>query len=79
MLIKKHLITGYSPNIWLVIDYYDIKIQIEHIQSNKNCEADLLSRMYSDKQVDMELLNHLNQNYIWNEVPLQYFSLDLQF
>ena len=66
-------------NIWLVSSHYDIKIQIDHIQGNKNIKADLLSRMYSDKQVDMQLLNSLKQNYIWDAVPLQYFSLDLQF
>ena len=46
---------------------------------NKNFEADLLSRMYSNKRVDTQLLNNLRKNYIWDVVPLQYFSLDLQF
>ena len=66
-------------NIWLVSAHYDIKIQIEHIQGNKNLETDLLSRMYSGKQVDMQLLNNLKKNYIWDAVPLHYFSIDLQF
>ena len=66
-------------NIWLVSAHYYIKIQVEHIQGSKNIEADLLSRMYSDKQVDSCLLENLKQNYIWDVVTMQYFSLDLQF
>ena len=66
-------------HIWLVCAHHDIKIQIEHIQPNKNTEADLLSRIYSHKQVDTQLYNHLIENYIWDTVPVQYLSLDLQF
>ena len=66
-------------NIWLVSAHHDIHIQIEHIQGSKHTEADLLSRMYSDKQIDIHLLNNLKQNFIWDVVPIQYFSLDLQF
>ena len=65
-------------NIWVVTAHYDIRIQIEHIQGNKNTKADLLSRIYSNKNIDSQLFNHLQQNYIWEAVPLQYFSLDLQ-
>ena len=66
-------------NIWLISAHYDITIQIQHISGKENVEADLLSRIYSDKQVDTQLLHNLQQNYIWDTVPIQYFSLDLQF
>ena len=43
-------------NIWLITATHDIDLHIEHIQGRSNKIADLLSRLYSPKPVDTELL-----------------------
>ena len=64
-------------NIWLLTAYYDISLQIQHIRGKDNVEADLLSRLYSDKPVDQRLLHELKSNYIWDNVLPHHFDLNL--
>ena len=64
-------------NIWLLTAYHDISLHIQHIRGKDNVEADLLSRLYSDKPVDQRLLHELKSNYIWDNVLPHHFDLNL--
>ena len=64
-------------NLWLLKAHYDISIQISHIMGSTNSKADLLSRLHSDKPVDMALLNQLRNDYIWDKVLQSHINLDL--
>ena len=64
-------------NIWLITATQDIEIQIEHVKGVNNTIADLLSRIFSDKSIDQQLWQDLQQNYQWFKVPVSYFNIDL--
>ena len=64
-------------NIWMITAIHDIKISIKHIAGSNNIISDLLSRIYSEKKVNDELLNQLQRYYQWDRVPLEFFNLDL--
>ena len=64
-------------NVWLITATYDISLQIRHIRGEKNIVADTLSRVYSNKNVNHTLLQHLQQNYLWEIILPEYFNLDL--
>ena len=64
-------------NIWLLAALHDVEIELKHIPGKENIEADVLSRIYSDSPVDEEILRHLRENYIWDNIPVQHFDLDL--
>ena len=63
-------------NIWLLTASYHIDLVITHIQGSKNVIADTLSRLYSDKSVNHDILTDLQENYIWDRIPANYFNLD---
>ena len=63
-------------NIWLITASHDIDLHIDHIQGRANRIADLLSRIYSPKAVDSDLLQHLREAYSWHSIPTQFFYLN---
>ena len=63
-------------NIWLITASYDIDLQIDHIQGRVNKIADLLSRIYSPKTVDLTLLKELQNSYTWHKIPLHFFDFN---
>ena len=65
-------------NIWLVTATYDIELFIEHIEGKKNIIADSLSRIFSQKGISDNMMLHLSHNFIWDEIPIQFFDLNLQ-
>ena len=66
-----------SRNIWLLAATYDIALQIEHIMGKKNIYADALSRIYSDKPINPQLVQYLRNNFCWRQIPEQFLNLDL--
>ena len=59
-------------NIWLLTASHDIDLVITHIPGAKNVIADTLSRLYSNKSVNSNILTDLKENYIWDRVPADY-------
>ena len=64
-------------NIWLLAALHDVEIELKHIPGKENREADVLSRIYFGSPVDEGVLRHLRENYIWDNIPVQYVDLDL--
>ena len=64
-------------NIWLLTASLDIDLNISHVPGIHNVIADTLSRIYSAKPVNSEILSILQDNYIWEHIPSQYFDLNL--
>ena len=64
-------------NIWLISATYDITVTVDHISGKANNIADLLSRIYSVKPVDQNLLKDLQNSHIWRKIPIQFFNLDI--
>ena len=64
-------------NIWLITATWDIQLNIQHIPGVYNVIADTLSRVYSDKPVNLSLLNTLQSHCTWENIPPSYFNLDL--
>ena len=64
-------------NLWLLTAHNDIEIEINHIPGVKNSIADTLSRIYSPKPVNNEILQDLLDNYNWDNVDHAYFDLSL--
>ena len=62
-------------NIWMITATLDIEIHIDHVKGINNTNADLLSRLYSDKNVNSYLLQNLKKNYQWFNIPLSFFHL----
>ena len=67
-----------TRNIWFITAAYDIDLQIQHIRGHKNIIADALSRIHSPKGISQEMLDILNSDFVWDNVPIHYFNLDLQ-
>ena len=63
-------------NIWLLTSSYDIDLNVNHILGVNNVIADTLSRIYSDRPVNHDILLDLQQNYKWEEIFATYFDLD---
>ena len=63
-------------NIWLLTASYDIELHIAHIPGCRNVIANTLSRIYSKKPVNSQILADQELNYIWDRVPAKYFDLD---
>ena len=63
-------------NIWLLTSSYDIDLNVNHILGVNNVIADTLSRIYSDRPVNYDILLDLQQNYKWEKVFAGYFDLD---
>ena len=55
----------------------DITLNISHVPGIHNVIADTLSRIYSDKLVNPDLLGILQNNYILEHTPSHYFNLNL--
>ena len=64
-------------NIWLICAQYDIKVVIRHVRGKQNMTADLLSRMYSDSNIDEVLLQKLKEECVWHRIPYHYFVLGM--
>ena len=64
-------------HIWLLTAYNDIELLVRHIPGIDNTRADTLSRIYSPKSVNNEVLQDLLDNYQWECVPLSYLDLSL--
>ena len=65
-------------NIWLLSATFDIQLHIYHVAGTHNIIADTLSRVYSDKPVNLELLKVLQNNYVWHNIPAYYFHLNMK-
>ena len=65
-------------NIWLLTASLDIQLNISHVPGIHNVIADTLSRIYSDRPVNLDLLSILQDNYIWEHIPSHYFDLNLR-
>ena len=63
-------------NIWLLTAVHDIELEATHIPGAKNEVADLLSRLHADNNINYKLLRKLQQEFIWDYVPPQYFDLN---
>ena len=55
----------------------DTALLIRHIPGINNTIADILSRIYSPKPVNNQVLQDLLDNYQWEMVPHSYFDLSL--
>ena len=55
---------------------YDIELAVEHIQGEKNIIADLLSRLYSRKITNVQLLSYLQNNYHWEKISIDDLKVD---
>ena len=75
---KDSFLALYVRNIWLLTAYLDIELNISHVPGVHNVIADTLSRIYSDKPVNPDLLSILQDNYIWEHIPSHYFDLNLR-
>ena len=64
-------------NIWLITATHDIDLRIEHIQGQANTIADILSRLYSPKPVDEQLLQSLHNSHHWRKIPIHFFNLNI--
>ena len=64
-------------NIWLLTASLDIQLNISHVPGTHNVIADTLSRIYSDRLVNLDL-SILQDNYIWEHIPSHYFDLNLR-
>ena len=64
-------------NIWLLRAHNNIDLQDCHIPGVRNTIADTLSRIYSHKPVDNEIVQDLLDNYHWETVLHSYFDLSL--
>ena len=64
-------------NTWLLIAHNDIELLVCHIPGIRNTIADTLSRIYSPKSVNNEVLPDLLENYQFEMVPQSYFDLSL--
>ena len=64
-------------NLWLLTAHYDISLQVQHIRGRNNVKADVLSRLYSNKPINQEILQDLKVNYFWDSVEPSYFDLNL--
>ena len=63
--------------IWLLKAMFDVVLHIFHIKGFHNNKADLLSRLYSRKSVDHDLLQELMTTCISDTVILYHTNLDL--
>ena len=61
-------------NLWLLTVLHDMEIEVKHIPGKNNQKVDMLSRIYSNTPVDEGMLQ---ENYIWENFPVQYFDFDL--
>ena len=64
-------------NIWMLTAHNDIELLVRHIPGVNNTIADTLSRIYSPKSVNNEVLQDLLENYQWEIVLHSYFDLSL--
>ena len=55
--IRDNMLALCLRNIWLITASYDIDLHIDHIQGQTNKIADLLSRIYAPKTVNLTLLD----------------------
>ena len=72
---RDHILALCLRNIWLITASSDIDLQIEHTQHSHNIQADLLSRLYSNKAIDKALLETMQNNCIWHDIPIWFFNL----
>ena len=73
---KDPYLSVYLRNLWLLPASYDIDLVVEHIQGNKNVTADLLSRLYSNKATNVQLLSYLQSNFTWDKVSIEDLKVD---
>ena len=64
-------------NIWLLTASLDIQLNIFHVPGVHNVIAAALSRIYSNKPVNKDILQVLQDNYALNHIPSHYFDLNL--
>ena len=73
---KDSFLALFMMNIWLLRASYDIDFNIAHIPEWPNTVADTLSRIYSERLVNRDILADLERNYIWDRVAAAYFDLN---
>ena len=71
--IFKHIFYIY---IWLLTATYDIELILKHIQRVKNIIDDIMTRLYSKKVTDIQLLTYLQSNFIREKVSIEDLELD---
>ena len=71
---RDHMLALCLRNIWLITASFDIDLQIEHIQGSHNIQADLLSRLYSNKAIDKALLETMQNNCVWDDIPIWFLT-----
>ena len=64
-------------NIWLLSAVFDIDLRIQPIRGKKNTIADLLSRLFSNKPIDLSLFHQIQEHYTCDKIPYTCFKLDL--
>ena len=74
---KDKFLAACIRNIWLISSILDIDIVIHHIQGKKNVIADCLSRLNSCNHIDKNLVTHLESSYVWDNINIKNFSLNL--
>ena len=74
---KDKFLATCSRNIWLLSSIFDINIVIHHIQGKENVIADCLSRLHSHNYLDKNILTHFEDNYVWDHININDFSLNL--
>ena len=74
---KDKFLAACIRNIWLISSVLDIDIVIHHIQGKKNVIADCLSRLHSCNHIDKNLVTHLESSYVWDNINIRNFSLNL--
>ena len=75
---RDDMLTLRLRNIWLLSATYDLTVTIDHIRGKANNIADLLSRIYSGKPVDQNLLKNLQDSHIWRKIPIQFLISTFQ-
>ena len=63
-------------NFWLITVSYAIDLPTDHIQSCANKRADLLSRIYSPKTINLSLLEGIHKSCTWQKIPMHFFYLN---
>ena len=64
-------------NLWLITAFYDISLQVHHIRGKNNIQADVLSRLHSNKPINSIIFQDLRDNYVWHKILPHHFHLDM--
>ena len=74
---KDKFLAACIRNIWLISASKDIEVVVEHIEGRHNIIADCLSRLYSNEGANKASSLLLKQKFIWENIDIQKFNLNL--